>query len=152
VPSTPAAIPEYPVFASSLPIESRHYWWHTRRCYQREPWLALSYIQIARIGRAHQQHDDCRREGTQQVFHFGSLSQLREETRLASAEGRKREACMEEHSSNFRAVYADNQPLAIVLLRLQRPDGEYEDLVKAGVLDPTKVVRTALTNADRSRR
>ena len=25
--------------------------------------------------------------------------------------------------------------------------GEYEDLVKAGVLDPTKVVRTALTNA-----
>ena len=24
--------------------------------------------------------------------------------------------------------------------------GEYEDLVKAGVLDPTKVVRTALTN------
>ena len=24
---------------------------------------------------------------------------------------------------------------------------EYEDLVKAGVLDPTKVVRTALTNA-----
>ena len=26
-------------------------------------------------------------------------------------------------------------------------NGEYEDLVKAGVLDPTKVVRTALTNA-----
>jgi chaperonin GroEL (HSP60 family) len=25
--------------------------------------------------------------------------------------------------------------------------GEYEDLVKAGVLDPTKVVRTALQNA-----
>jgi chaperonin GroEL len=25
--------------------------------------------------------------------------------------------------------------------------GQYEDLVKAGVLDPTKVVRTALTNA-----
>jgi chaperonin GroEL len=25
--------------------------------------------------------------------------------------------------------------------------GDYEDLVKAGVLDPTKVVRTALTNA-----
>jgi chaperonin GroEL len=25
--------------------------------------------------------------------------------------------------------------------------GEYEDLVKAGVIDPTKVVRTALTNA-----
>ncbi len=25
--------------------------------------------------------------------------------------------------------------------------GEYEDVVKAGVLDPTKVVRTALTNA-----
>jgi chaperonin GroEL len=25
--------------------------------------------------------------------------------------------------------------------------GEFEDLVKAGVLDPTKVVRTALTNA-----
>ena len=25
--------------------------------------------------------------------------------------------------------------------------GHYEDLVKAGVLDPTKVVRTALTNA-----
>ena len=25
--------------------------------------------------------------------------------------------------------------------------GEYGDLVKAGVLDPTKVVRTALTNA-----
>jgi chaperonin GroEL len=25
--------------------------------------------------------------------------------------------------------------------------GEYEDLVRAGVLDPTKVVRTALTNA-----
>jgi chaperonin GroEL len=25
--------------------------------------------------------------------------------------------------------------------------GKYEDLVKAGVLDPTKVVRTALTNA-----
>ena len=32
---------------------------------------------------------------------------------------------------------------------MQREDspGEYEDLVKAGVLDPTKVVRTALTNA-----
>ena len=27
------------------------------------------------------------------------------------------------------------------------PTGEYEDRVKAGVLDPTKVVRTALTNA-----
>ena len=25
--------------------------------------------------------------------------------------------------------------------------GEYEDMIKAGVLDPTKVVRTALTNA-----
>ena len=25
--------------------------------------------------------------------------------------------------------------------------GDYEDLVKTGVLDPTKVVRTALTNA-----
>jgi len=32
-------------------------------------------------------------------------------------------------------------------LRLQRPVRDYEDLVKAGVLDPTKVVRTALTNA-----
>jgi chaperonin GroEL len=30
---------------------------------------------------------------------------------------------------------------------LQRPDEEYEDLVKAGVIDPTKVVRTALQNA-----
>lgn len=27
------------------------------------------------------------------------------------------------------------------------PTGEYGDLVKAGVLDPTKVVHTALTNA-----
>ena len=31
--------------------------------------------------------------------------------------------------------------------RLQRRDREYEDLVKAGVIDPTKVVRTALQNA-----
>jgi len=27
------------------------------------------------------------------------------------------------------------------------PAGKYEDLVKAGVVDPTKVVRTALQNA-----
>ena len=32
-------------------------------------------------------------------------------------------------------------------LRLQRRTDEYEDLVKAGVIDPTKVVRTALQNA-----
>jgi chaperonin GroEL (HSP60 family) len=30
--------------------------------------------------------------------------------------------------------------------------GDYEDIVKAGVLDPTKVVRTALTKRARSRR
>ena len=32
-------------------------------------------------------------------------------------------------------------------LRLQRSTEEYEDLVKAGVIDPTKVTRTALQNA-----
>ena len=29
--------------------------------------------------------------------------------------------------------------------------GDYEDIVKAGVLDPTKVVRTALTNVGSTR-
>ena len=32
-------------------------------------------------------------------------------------------------------------------LRLQRATDTYEDLVKAGVIDPTKVTRTALQNA-----
>jgi chaperonin GroEL (HSP60 family) len=31
--------------------------------------------------------------------------------------------------------------------RIQRSHGEYEDLVAAGIIDPTKVVRTALQNA-----
>ena len=32
-------------------------------------------------------------------------------------------------------------------VRLQRADRQYEDLVQAGVIDPTKVTRTALQNA-----
>ena len=32
-------------------------------------------------------------------------------------------------------------------LRLQRSDRPFDDLVKAGVIDPTKVTRTALQNA-----
>jgi chaperonin GroEL len=34
---------------------------------------------------------------------------------------------------------------------LQRPDREYVDMIKAGILTPTKVERTALQNAPRSR-
>jgi chaperonin GroEL len=33
------------------------------------------------------------------------------------------------------------------LVRLQRPPDEYDDPVQAGVIDPTKVTRTALQNA-----
>ncbi len=41
-------------------------------------------------------------------------------------------------------VARDGKPLLIVAEEIE---GEYEDLVQAGVIDPTKVARTALQNA-----
>jgi TCP-1/cpn60 chaperonin family len=62
------------------------------------------------------------------------------------------------HSSSRRATLAENagQEGAVIVQEVKKRSGnegfnvatgQYEDLVKAGVVDPTKVTRTALQNA-----
>ena len=92
----------------------------------------------------------------------GGVALLRAAASLATAEARRRRADRRpnhrprlEEPLRWIAPNAGHEGAVVVAageaadraIRLQRADREYEDLVKAGVIDPAKVVRSALQNA-----